>query len=41
LAITKRLIEQHGGSIRVENLQKGAMFRIGLPVKHIAEVQVV
>ncbi|HYA31350.1 MAG TPA: ATP-binding protein, partial [Thermodesulfovibrionales bacterium] len=40
LAITKRLIEQLGGSIRVENLLKGTMFRIGLPVKHIAELQV-
>lgn len=41
LAITKRLIEQHGGSIWVENLSRGTMFRIGLPVKHIAEVRVV
>ncbi len=40
LAITKRLIEQHGGSIAVENLLKGVMFRIGLPVKHIAEVRI-
>ena len=40
LAITKRLIEQHGGSIWVENLPKGTTFRIGLPAKHIAELQV-
>jgi two-component system sensor histidine kinase AtoS len=38
LAITKRLIEQHGGSIWVEGLLKGTAFRIGLPVKHTAEV---
>jgi len=41
LAITKRLIEQHGGSIWVENLSKGTMFRIVIPVKHVAEVNIV
>jgi signal transduction histidine kinase len=34
LPITKRLIEQHGGNIRVEtSLGKGTTFNVALPVK--------
>jgi len=42
LPITKRLIEQHGGSLRVESsLGKGTTFTIMLPVRRVAEVQFV
>jgi signal transduction histidine kinase len=42
LPITKRLIEQHGGSLRVESaVGKGSTFTITLPVRRVAEVQFV
>jgi len=42
LPITKRLIEQHGGSLRVESVVgKGSTFTITLPVRRVAEVQFV
>jgi two-component system sensor histidine kinase AtoS len=42
LSITKRLIEQHGGSLRVESvLGKGSTFTIALPVRRVPEVQFV
>jgi len=42
LPISKRLIEQHGGSLRVESaVGKGSTFRITLPVRRVAEVQFV
>jgi signal transduction histidine kinase len=42
LPITKRLIEQHGGSLRVESaVGKGTTFTITLPVRRVTEVQFV
>lgn len=42
LSITKRLIEQHGGSLRVESVvAKGSTFTITLPVRRVPEVQFV
>ena len=42
LPITKRLIEQHGGTLRVDSAEgKGTTFTIILPVKHMAEAQLV
>jgi two-component system sensor histidine kinase AtoS len=42
LSITKRLIEQHGGSLRVESVVgKGSTFTITLPVRRVPEVQFV
>jgi signal transduction histidine kinase len=41
LPITKRLIEQHGGSIQVENHLEGkTTFMITLPLKHFKEIMV-
>ena len=41
LSITKRLIEQHGGNIRVEtSLGKGTTFNIVLPVKQFEEFKI-
>jgi len=42
LPITKRLIEQHGGSLSVESsVGKGSTFVITIPVRRVAEVQFV
>lgn len=38
LAVTKAFVELHGGAISVESaLQKGTVFTVTMPVKHIAE----
>ncbi len=38
LAVTKAFVELHGGTISVESaLQKGTVFTVTMPVKHIAE----
>lgn len=37
LAITKDIIERHGGSITAENMEQGAKFTITLPAVHMEE----
>ncbi len=40
LAISKRLIEDHGGTITLDNLpDRGAVFTIRIPIRHSIEIK--